>query len=335
MERATVSFAYISTLILPAAIWVIGVSGLMGEDAKVSLEPRARSQPSASRSVDRVDPSFRASGDLVLIPVMVTDSQDRLVTGLEKEYFRLFDNKAEQAITQFASEDAPVSVGIVFDCSGSMGAKLQKSRTAVAEFLRIANPEDEFALVVFSDTAQLAVPLTDRNEEIQNRLAFTQSKGQTALLDAVYLAMHEMKHARKSRKALLIISDGGDNTSRYTTAEIKSMVREADMQIYAIGILEPLAQRSRTPEELAGPELLHNIAQQSGGRLFEVQDLNELPDIAAKIGMALRNQYLIGYTPAAEKKDGKYHRIEVKMTLPKGMPPLRASFRSGYFATEP
>ncbi len=335
MGRATVSFADISTLILPVAIWAIGVSGLMGEDAKVSLEPRTPSQRSASSSVDRVDPSFRASGDLVLIPVMVTDSQDRLVTGLEKEYFRLFDNKAEQAITQFASEDTPVSVGIVFDCSGSMGAKLQKSRTAVAEFLKIANPEDEFALVVFSDTAQLAVPLTDRNEEIQNRLAFTQSKGQTALLDAVYLAMHEMKHARKSRKALLIISDGGDNTSRYTAAEIKSMVREADMQIYAIGILEPLAQRSRTPEELAGPELLHNIAQQSGGRLFEVQDLNELPDIAAKIGMALRNQYLLGYTPAAEKKDGKYHRIEVKMTLPKGMPPLRASFRSGYFATEP
>ena len=307
----------------------------MAEDAKVSLEPRARSKASASSRADRVDPSFRASSDLVLIPVMVTDSEDRLVTGLEKEHFRLFDNKAEQAITQFASEDAPVSVGVVFDCSGSMGAKLQESRAAVAEFLKIANPEDEFALVVFSDTAQLAVPLTDQSGEIQNRLAFTQSKGQTALLDAVYLAMHEMKHARKSRKALLIISDVGDNASRYTTTEIKSMVREADIQIYAIGILEPLAQRSRTPEELAGPELLHDISQQSGGRMYEVQDLNELPDIAAKVGMALRNQYLLGYSPAAAKKDGKYHRIEVKMTQPRGMPPLRASFRSGYFAAEP
>jgi Ca-activated chloride channel homolog len=334
MERATVSFAYLPILILPAAICAIGVSGLVAQDAKVSLEPRARSKATASANADRVDPSFRASSDLVLIPVMVTDSEDRLVTGLEKEYFRLFDNKTEQPITQFASEDGPVSVGVVFDCSGSMGAKLQKSRAAVAEFLKIANPEDEFALVVFSNTAELAVPLTDQNGEIQNRLAFTQSKGQTALLDAVYLAMHEMKHARKSRKALLIISDGGDNASRYTNAEIKSMVREADIQIYAIGILEPLAQRSRTPEELAGPELLHNIAQQSGGRMFEVQDINELPDIAAKVGMALRNQYLLGYSPATEKKDGKYHHIEVKMAQPRGMPPLRASFRSGYFAAE-
>jgi VWFA-related protein len=332
MERANGSLAYFSTLILPVAIWAIGVSGLTAEDAKVSLEPRTRSKAFASNSADRVDPSFRASSDLVLIPVMVTDSDDRLVTGLEKEYFRLFDDKAEQAITQFASEDAPISVGVVFDCSASMGAKLQKSRAAVTEFLKIANPEDEFALVVFNDTAQLVVPLTEQGGEMQNRLALTRSKGRTALLDAVYLAMNELRHARKSRKALLIISDGGDNASRYTSAEIKSLVQEADIQIYAIGILEPLAERSRTPEELAGPELLQNIAQKSGGRLFEVQDLNELPDIAAKIGMALRNQYLLGYAPAAEKKDGKYHRIEVKMTQPKGMPRLRASFRAGYFA---
>jgi Ca-activated chloride channel family protein len=335
VDRATGGLAHISTRALRLIIWVVGVSAVinaMAQDVKVSLEPRARPTASKPDAANRSDPSFRASGDLVLIPVMVTDSQDRLVTGLEKEHFKLFEDQAEQPITQFASEDAPVSVGLVFDCSGSMGDKLQKSRAAVAEFLKIANPEDEFSLVVFSDTARLVVPLTDRSGEIENRLAFMQSKGQTALLDAVYLAMHEMKHAQRSRKALLIISDGGDNSSRYTSSEIKKMVRETDVQIYSIGILEPLMQRSRTAEELAGPELLRNIAQQSGGRLFEVENLNELPDIASKIGMALRNQYLLGYAPAADKKDGKYHRIQVKMAQPKGIPPMRVSFRSGYFA---
>jgi VWFA-related protein len=263
---------------------------------------------------------------------MVTDTYDRLVTGLEKEHFKLFEDKIEQVVTQFASDDAPVSVGLVFDCSGSMGSKLEKSRMAVGEFLKGANPEDEFSLVLFSDSANLAVGLTRETEEIRNRLLFTKSQGRTALLDAIYLAMHEMTHARHGRKAILIISDGGDNASRYSTRELKKLVREADVQIYAIGILEPIAGRARTLEELDGPALLDTVAEQTGGRLFEVEDTNELPDIASKIGMALRNQYVLGYTPAIPKSDGKYHRIQVKVIRPKGLPSLRASYRAGYVA---
>jgi VWFA-related protein len=263
---------------------------------------------------------------------MVTDTYDRLVTGLEKEHFRLFEDKIEQVVTQFASDDAPVSVGLVFDCSGSMGSKLEKSRMAVGEFLKGANPEDEFSLVLFSNSANLAVGLTRETEEIRNRLLFTKSQGRTALLDAIYLAMHEMTHARHGRKAILIISDGGDNASRYSTRELKKLVREADVQIYAIGILEPIAGRARTLEELDGPALLDTVAEQTGGRLFEVEDTNELPDIASKIGMALRNQYVLGYTPAIPKSDGKYHRIQVKVIRPKGLPSLRASYRAGYVA---
>jgi Ca-activated chloride channel homolog len=263
---------------------------------------------------------------------MVTDHHDRLITGLEKGHFKLFEDKVEQSITHFASEDAPVSIALVFDCSGSMGPKLAKSRAAVAEFIRTANPEDEFSLVVFNDRAQLAVGFTDHTEEIQSRLLFSQSRGRTALLDAIYLAMDEMKHAKHSRKALLIISDGGDNSSRYSMREVKNRVREGDAQIYSIGIVENLNMRSRSPEELAGPALLDEIAGQSGGRLFEIDDLNELPDVAAKIGMALRNQYILGFAPAIPKRDGKYHRIVVKLERPKGLPPLRASFRAGYFA---
>ena len=276
-------------------------------------------------------PHLRVDSDLVLIPVMVTDPQNRIVTGLEKEHFKLYDNKVEKAITHFAREDSPVSIGLVFDCSGSMGPKLQKSRAAVAEFIRTANPEDEFSLVTFSDHARLIADFRTGAAEIENRLLFVQSRGETALLDGIYLSMEEMKHAKHARKAILIISDGGDNASRYTSRELKNLLREANVQIYSIGIFEPAGMRGRSIEELNGPALLDQIAQETGGRLFEVYSLDDLRDIAAKIGNALRNQYVLGFSPGAEH-DGKYHRIQVKIPKIHGLPSLHATFRSGYYA---
>jgi VWFA-related protein len=202
----------------------------------------------------------------------------------------------------------------------------------VAQFFKTANPEDEAFLVQFHDTAELAVPFTSDLGEIQNRLQFTQSKGMTALLDAIYLSIHEMKKARNPRKALLIISDGGDNNSRYTESEIRNLVKEGDVQIYAIGIYEPASSRARTPEESNGPALLRDLAEQTGGRQYEVENLSELPDIAAKIGMELRNQYMIGYSTMNQERDGKYRRVEVKLVQPHGMPLLRAFWRMGYNA---
>ncbi|HTQ54535.1 MAG TPA: VWA domain-containing protein [Bryobacteraceae bacterium] len=276
--------------------------------------------------------NIRVDSTLVLIPVTVTDPLNRFVTGLEKDNFRIFEDKVEQQLLQFSSEDAPISVGIVFDCSGSMGNKLVKSRDAVAQFFKTANPDDEFFLVEFNDRADLAIKFTTNLEEIQNRLTFSQSRGKTALLDAIYLSLHQMKKAKNARKAILIISDGGDNNSRYTETEIKNLVREADVQIYAIGIFEPAASRGRTPEELAGPGLLSEIAEQTGGRHFPVENLNELPDIAAKIGIELRNQYIIGYSPKNTERNGKYRRVQVKLVQPRGLPPLRAFWRMGYYA---
>jgi VWFA-related protein len=275
---------------------------------------------------------IRVESNLVLIPVTVTDPMNRFVTGLEKENFRIFENNKEQTISQFSSEDAPLSVGVVFDCSGSMGQKLQKSRQAVAQFFKTANPEDEFFLVTFSDDTKLVQPFTTNLEEIQNRLTFTQSKGETALLDAVYLALHEMKKAKNARKALLLITDGGDNNSRYTQTEIKNLVREADVQIYAMGIYELGSARGRTAEEAAGPGLLTELAEQTGGRQYPVENLNEMPDIAAKIGTELRNQYMIGFHPDNQEHDGKYRKVTVKLVQPHGMPLLRAFFRQGYYA---
>jgi Ca-activated chloride channel homolog len=305
----------------------IGDSQTQGGDAQVSIIPRPK--PAAE---PQAKATLRIDSNLVLIPVTVTDPLNRVVTGLEKENFKLTEDKVEQEITQFSSEDAPLSAGVVFDCSGSMGRKLEKSRLAVAQFFKTANPEDEFFLAQFNDGAKVLQPFTRNLEEIQNRLTFTESKGRTALLDAVFLALQEIKKGRNPRKALLIISDGGDNNSRYTEGEIKNLVREADVQIYAIGIFEGASGRSRTPEEASGPELLTEIAEHTGGRQYAVDNVNELPDVAAKIGVELRSQYVLGYSPKNQERDGKYRRVQVKLAPPHGLPPLRAYWRLGYYA---
>jgi VWFA-related protein len=265
--------------------------------------------------------------------VTVCDPYNRPVTGLEKEHFRILDDKVEQTITHFAMDDEPVAVGLVFDISGSMGPKLQKARMAAAAFFKTANPEDEFFLVEFNDQPRMEVPLTRDVEDIQNHLTFAQSKGRTALLDAIFLAMHELKKSNKNRKALLIISDGGDNSSRYSEAEVRTLVREADVLIYAIGVFEPYGSRGRTPEESGGPGLLNDLCEQTGGRHLPA-DVNELADIAGKIGVELRNRYVLGYSPTNQLRDGRYHTLQVKVIIPKELklPVLRAYFRHGYYA---
>jgi VWFA-related protein len=298
---------------------------------RVSIQPRGKRLAVADPDVPR-SRSIRIDTTLVPIPVTVTDPLNRFVTGLEKKHFRLYEDKVEQKIAYLSSEDAPISIGLVFDHSGSMGAKLQKSREAVAQLLKTANPEDEFFLVQFNDRPELAMGFTHDADEIQNRLTFVQSKGRTALLDSVYLALNQMKKAHNPRKALVVISDGGDNSSRYTETEIKNLVREADVQIYAIGIFEPLAARGRTAEELAGPSLLSEIAEQTGGRHFPVENINELPDVAERIGYELHNQYVLFYSSSNTAKDGKYRHVQVRLVQPKGLPPLRAYWRLGYYA---
>src|ERR1039458_1967981 len=202
-QRACVRNATIVLL----ALSVCGFAQNSPSGDNIAVIPRAQPPREAGpRATSRLDST------LVLIPVTVTDYTNRLVTGLEKENFRVVEDGADQQITQFSSEDLPISVGVVFDCSGSMGGKLQKSRMAVAQFFRDANPEDEFFLVQFNNGAQIIQPFTRDLEQIQNRLTFTQSAGQTALLDAVYLALQQMKKAVNSRKALLILSDGGDRS---------------------------------------------------------------------------------------------------------------------------
>jgi Ca-activated chloride channel homolog len=296
--------------------------------AQVAITPR--SQPAAKEPA-RPAASLRVDSHLVLVPVSVCDPQNRPVTGLEKEHFKVFDDKVEQTVTHFSMDDEPVAVGLVFDISGSMGDKLRLSRLAASKFFDTANPEDEFFLVEFNDQPRIVVPLTRDFEEIQNQLTFAQSKGRTALLDGIFLAMHEMKKSTKNRKALLIISDGGDNASRYTEGEIRNRVRESDLLIYAMGVYEGPGTRGRSPEEAAGPGLLSELAEQTGGREYAVNAM-EMPDIAAKIGIELRNRYVLGYTPKDQQRDGRYHHVQVKLSPPQGLPPLKARWRTGYYA---
>ena len=296
---------------------------------QVQTQPRKRPvEPALEKRSQAV---LRSDTNLVIVPVTVCDPLNRPVTGLEKEHFRVLDDKVEQTITHFSMDDEPVAVGLVFDVSGSMGPKLVKSRQAAAAFFRTANPEDEFFLIEFNDAPKLAVPLTASVEEIQNRLTFSQSKGRTALLDAIMLALAEMKKSKKNRKALLLISDGGDNSSRYSETEVRNMVRENDVLIYAVGVFEGGGGRTRTPEEAAGPGLLSELCEQTGGRHLPAET-NELPDIAAKIGVELRNRYVLGFVPQKQVRDGRYHTLQVRIVPPKGLPTLKPFFRRGYNA---
>ena len=270
--------------------------------------------------------------NIVVVNVTVTDPFDRIVTGLDQANFQVYDEKVEQRIVTFSTEDAPISVGLIFDSSGSMGDKIQKSKEAALQFFKTSNPQDEFMLINFNERPNLISGFTSKFENVQDRLIFVKSGGKTALLDAIYLGLSETKKATTNRKALLVISDGGDNHSRYTENDVKKAVKEADVQIYAVGIFEPLSARTRTPEEARGPSLLAELAEVSGGRMFSVEDANELPDIAEKISIELRNQYVIGYKPSNLIRDGRWRRIRVKLNPPKGLPPLQVYARTGYYA---
>ncbi len=313
----------------------VHIKPLVNPDKPAATGPGAPPFPNVPTAGD-LDPSlkthtkpYKVEVDLVLVPVTITDPMNRLVTGLEKDNFIVEDNGQKQEIRHFSSEDAPISLGVIFDMSGSMKDKIEKSREAVVDFFKTANPQDEFFMVAFNDKPVLLSDFTSSIEQIQGQLVYAEPRGRTALLDSIYLALAKMREAHNQKKALLIISDGGDNHSRYTESEIKSIVREADVQIYAIGIFSP---NPGTIEEQTGPATLSAITDVTGGRTFTVDNPNELSDIATKIGIELRNQYVLGYRPSTPVKDGKWRKIKVKLHPPKGLPPLTVYAKSGYYA---
>ena len=270
--------------------------------------------------------------DLALVNVTVTDPYNRLVTGLETDNFRVFEDNIEQEVVTFSAEDVPISIGVIFDFSGSMSNKVGKAREAAVQFFKTANPQDEFFLVSFNERAELTSSFTNSVEDLQSRMMLTVPKGRTALLDAIYLGLSQMRGAHNAKRALLILSDGGDNHSRYNESDIKRLVKEADTQLYAVGIFDPLGYRNRSPEELSGPSLLSELTEMTGGRVFAVEKLDDLPDIASKIGMELRNQYVLGYRPSNKAHDARWRKLKIKLRAPKGLPPLSVYSKTGYYA---
>jgi Ca-activated chloride channel family protein len=344
LRRGSDSFFSVFLLCLLAGVWVCtgGAMPAAGQTDvnDVHVMPRtietAKTEEVAKQTI--VTPGlnahvrpFKVAVDLVLVPVTITDPMNRLVTGLEKENFQLYEGGSGQEIKSFSSEDAPVSLGVIFDSSGSMSSKMDRAKDAVIEFFKTANPQDEFFMITFSDEPEVVSDFTSSVDEIQGKLVFTVPRKRTALLDAIYMGVTKMRQAKFAKKALLIISDGGDNHSRYTENEIKALVKEADVMVYAIGIYD---RYFPTEEERLGPALLGEIAELSGGRAFTVENPNDLADVATKIGVELRNQYVLGYRPHNGSRDGKWRKIKVKLLPPKGLPPLRVYARTGYYAPE-
>jgi VWFA-related protein len=276
--------------------------------------------------------SVKVNSDLVQIPVTVTDKADEAVEHLNKEIFLVYENGVQQTIAHFESGEAPISACLVFDSSGSMKNKLHKSVAAIHQLLNAAMSDDEYCLVRFSDWPEIMVGITHGSAAVAAAMNGIYPSGWTALLDAIYLGMQEVKRGHNRRKAIVLISDGGDNRSLHTRREITRLVREADAQIYSIGIMSPPGELLLHPEQVIGPALMNNISRQSGGRLFRIHEIDELPFATAKITMALRHQYVLGYYPKDAHNDGKYRRITVKLNLPRGTSGLRAYWRAGYYA---
>jgi Ca-activated chloride channel homolog len=273
---------------------------------------------------------IRTSVNLVMVPVTITDDLHRPVVGLYQENFQLFEGKKVQEIKNFSSEDTPVSVGILVDTSGSMSYKLEQAREAVIQFCEAANPQDEFFMITFADTPRLITDFTSSTERLENDLLTVRSKGQTSLLDAIYMGVRKMRNARYARKALLILSDGGDNHSRYTEKDVKSALQEGDVMVYAVGTYERYVS---TQEELLGPELLVEVAGITGGHAFSLTNASDLPAVTRNIGTQLRHQYMLAYQPETLRHDGKWRKISVKLRLPKKFNYLfHVEARPGYYA---
>jgi Ca-activated chloride channel family protein len=279
-------------------------------------------------------PVIHVESDLTLIPVEVTDPLGRIVTGLDKENFYLLEKAGSgqfvaQTIRTFSTDDAPVSLGIILDLSGSMTDKFNRARQSVRAFMQTSNPEDEFFVIGFNDRPELIEDFTTSSDDVDARLAMVHPGKRTALLDAVYFGITKMRDAKYGRKALLIVSDGGDNRSRYTEGELRNTVRESDVQIYSIGIFD---QYAPTTEEEYGPLLLNDLCEDTGGRLFRVDDLSQMSDVAAKISDAIREEYILGYRSTDTKRDGKWRKVKVQLEPPPGLPPLTVHARNGYYA---
>jgi len=312
-------------VLLVQAIMAFGVlSAAWAQDSlnQVHVLPRSGTIHKEPRT-----PDLRANVDLVLVAVTVLDRTDKTVTGLRADNFTVLDNKIAQTVKYFSSEDTPISLTVILDTSGSMSAKVQPARTAAIRLFTAANPQDELRLVTFSDVPRPASDLADPMDDVQTTLTAIKPHGFTALWDTMYVAIMDLKRAQYERKAIVLISDGGDNHSRHTQSEIKCLLKEAGVQVYALGMFD---RSPTTREEKVGPLLLDEVTSTTGGRLFSVYDPPELTRAVTQISLELRNRYVLGYYPSNRERHGKWRRLKVQLVAPP-QPGLRVYVRKGYY----
>lgn len=272
-------------------------------------------------------PVFKVDVETVFVKVSVSDPLNRYVTGLSKEHFRVFEDKVEQEIMHFEQESAPISVGIIFDISGSMkeNSNIKKAKGAIARFLEFGKPEDEYLLITFNQSTKLVRDFSQKASTLQNDIVFQKPGGNTSLYDAVYMGLSYVMEGNNEKKALILITDGEDNSSRYSAREIREFAKESDVQIYSIGQLGNMGY---------GMSIIRDIVGITGGRAFFPSNFNELDYYIDLIHAELRNQYVIGYRPSNKVHDGKWRRIKVKLEAPEGLPKLKIHAREGYYAPQ-
>ena len=267
-------------------------------------------------------PRFRVNVDTVVVRVTVTDPLNRYVLGLEKEHFQLYDKKVEQTLTHFSNDNSPVSVGIILDMSGSMGDNILSARNSVIRFLEQGHERDEYFLVTFNQRTTVVQDFTRKSENINSEMSISNAKGRTALYDAIYLGLEKIGDGQNEKKALIVITDGEDNSSRYTFSEVKDFVKESDVQIYVIGERGDMGY---------GRGIIAEIVRLTGGRAFFPNNFKQLDYFCDLIHTELRNQYVLGYTPTDHKKKGEWRKIKVRLDPPEGMPKLKVRTKEGYF----
>jgi Ca-activated chloride channel family protein len=269
----------------------------------------------------------------VLVPVTVTDDLNHPQTNLARENFAVYEGDQPQQIRYFSAEDSPISIGLLLDVSASMQDKIDTERAAVEQFFKNANPDDDYFVITFNNHPRVLSDVTRSTSGIETELGLVQPSGSTALLDAVYLGVSKLRQAQYPRRALVIISDGADNASRYKLGQIKSIVAESDVMVYAIGIFG--TSPFKTFEETMGKRWLSSMTDVTGGRTTTVKDLSKLPEECALLSRELRAQYVLGYHPSEIATDGKWHKIKVIVANPSDAERFRSFYRKGYYASQP
>lgn len=294
------------------------------------IQPVPAQSPSSGQTGTAADEHLIINTDLITLTVTVTDPMGRYVSGLQKNAFSVFDENQPQEIEFFSDDDAPVSVGVIFDVSGSMsGDKVRRAREALRHFIETSHDRDEYFLIGFNQRAQLLLDRTNDGDAVLSKLTFVDTHGSTALYDATYLGVEKVTRGRHPKRAILIISDGQDNNSRYTFSEVRRLLRESDVVVYAVGINS--ADPSSTLDS-EGEATLTELAAASGGHAFFPRSSAEMDEVFEKIAVELRHQYSIGYRPNNFVNNGRWHHIKIKVTPPRGLPRLNVRNKPGYYA---